>query len=53
MLRSQAITQGCDQLLSNAFGLDPANIEGILVGQGVVVQQLHGHRCRQLLRRLK
>ena len=53
MLLLQPLTQGCDQLLGDALGLDPAHIKGVLMGQGVVVEQLHRHRRRQLLRRLE
>ena len=50
---AKTAAQGRKQLLTDALALDPAHIKGILVRQGVVVEQLHRHRRRQLLRWLE
>ena len=53
MLPLQPLAQGCDQLLGDALRLDPAHIKGVLMREGVVVEQLHRDGRRQLLRRLE
>ena len=53
MLTLQPRAQRCDQLFGDGLAADPAHIKGILMGQGVVVEQLHRHRGRQLLGRLE
>lgn len=39
------------QRLTDGALLQPAHVEGALMSQGIEVQQLHGHRGRQLLKR--
>ena len=53
VLRDQPLRQRSDQLFSDTFGTDPAHIKGILMRQGVVIQQLHRHRRRKLLGRFE
>ena len=53
MVMLQLPGQWSNQLLSDAFGVDPAHIKGILMGQGVEVEQLQRHRSGELLRRLE
>mmetsp|Transcript_25788 Transcript_25788/g.66408 ORF Transcript_25788/g.66408 Transcript_25788/m.66408 type:complete len:338 (+) Transcript_25788:311-1324(+) len=50
---SQAQREGVDDGLRDGAALDPAHVEGGLVRERVVVQQLHRHRCGQLLRGLE
>ena len=53
MAGDQALRQRSNQLFRNAAALDPAHIKGILMGQGVVIEQLHRHRRRQVLGRFE
>ncbi|SBO44937.1 protein of unknown function [Cyanobium sp. NIES-981] len=53
MACDQPAAERLKQMLCDALGFDPANIKGILMGQGVVIEQLHGHRRREFLGRLE
>jgi hypothetical protein len=43
------VGQGPDEALEHGAGLDPAHVEGGLVGQRVEVEQLHGDSGGELL----
>mmetsp|Transcript_17360 Transcript_17360/g.41116 ORF Transcript_17360/g.41116 Transcript_17360/m.41116 type:complete len:314 (-) Transcript_17360:109-1050(-) len=53
VLLDQVIQHRTHQILAHGALLQPPHVEGALMGQGVEVEQLHGHRGRQLLRRLE
>mmetsp|Transcript_31263 Transcript_31263/g.42339 ORF Transcript_31263/g.42339 Transcript_31263/m.42339 type:complete len:367 (+) Transcript_31263:322-1422(+) len=46
-------SQRCDEAGGDGACLDPAHVKRVLVGEGVVIEQLHGHQCGELVRWLE